>query len=350
MARGNGAAGCLEAKAGTRGGAVPTFAAEFSRLAHELARRRRFVLTTHIRPDGDALGSAIALKLILEAAGADVYLWHAEGDPYGFDTLALPGVRWHSGCPVDIESRTAVILDCATRERAAAGDELESALSVLQLDHHASNPRFAAINAVGADAPSTTFLIAGLADKLGVAITPEIALPLYYGLWTDTGGFRYANATPEAHAMRARLAACLGPERYDALEAEFNNVPESFRAYAARGDEARRVIAPEVLFVALGQDDCAASEVDPQDQKSANDEVLNVIQERPARLHALWYEMADGTRSVSLRCQSKRVDCAALALSFGGGGHTAAAGFTTTDDRDTVAAAIALWVAKTYDA
>jgi phosphoesterase RecJ-like protein len=304
-----------------------------------VASSGRFCLTTHIHPDGDAIGSTLALKALLEARGDDVVLWHAEGTPAGFE--ALGEHVWLTECPADIAERVAIVLDSATEERTACDlGELAQATIVLALDHHKSNSRFASINAVSPDAPATAVLVTALADILGVELTESIARPLYYGLWTDTGGLRYANATPEAHALHARLAAALGAEAYAALDAELTHIPASWQAYGDLGLAHAREIAPGLLFSALGPADAAACDLDPENQKQANDVALNLIQERPARLHVLWYELSDGYRSVSLRCQSKQTDCAALAAQFGGGGHAAAAGFTTSDSSDQVAAAI----------
>jgi phosphoesterase RecJ-like protein len=344
MARGSGANGHHAAQAASRStvcsSAELALDVAFEELAELLASHASFCLTTHVSPDGDAIGSSLALAAILRSQGANVYLWHTEGDPTGFDVLGQES--WCSGPPVDMHNRVAVVLDCSSPERAACDmAAFAEAISVVSVDHHASNTCFSDLDVVGPDAASTCSLLTRLADRMGVTLTPEMALPLYYGLWQDTGGLRYSNATPAEHALRDRLAAVLGPEAHASLEAALSYVPDSWHAYAALALDRISEIAPGVHFTSLDQADVAACAVPDAELGGANDTALDAILELPGRLHVFWYEKPDGTGSVSLRCNSDATDCSEIALAMGGGGHKAAAGFTPQGSRDETIAAIA---------
>src|SRR5919201_3879162 len=178
---------------------------ELAAVADAIRERDRFLLTTHENPDGDALGSLLAMKLALDQLGKDSIMVLYGDAPlpgeYQFMPLAELRRRW----PDDVSERSLVALDCANESRIADPDVLGRVPFTINIDHHHDNTRFGDVNVVVADASSTSEILRDLFDELGVELTPEIAEPLYIALVTDTGRFQYANTTPKALRLAADL-------------------------------------------------------------------------------------------------------------------------------------------------
>src|ERR671934_1944322 len=174
-------------------------------VAQALRDHDRFLLVTHENPDGDALGSLLAMKLALEQLGKDVVMSLYGGAPlpgeYAF--MALEGLRrdW----PEDAEARVLLAVDCANESRIADPSILQRAPLVVNVDHHHDNTRFGAVNLVVPKASSTGEVLRDVFIELGVRLTPEIAEALYIALVTDTGRFQYTNTTPKALRLAAEL-------------------------------------------------------------------------------------------------------------------------------------------------
>jgi phosphoesterase RecJ-like protein len=163
-----------------------------------------FMVTFHRRPDGDALGSALALRLWLERRGvrADVVNAHGVPEPFGF----LPSAdRVLTAPPADLTGHTAVVLDTPMASRAGIpGDALSAASVVINLDHHPGNARFGDINVVDPSASSVALMVHELLPT-NPAITRDIASALYVGVMTDTGGFRFGNTDERTLRAAAEL-------------------------------------------------------------------------------------------------------------------------------------------------
>jgi phosphoesterase RecJ-like protein len=159
-----------------------------------------FLITFHARPDGDALGSALGLRLWLESRGcrAEVVSSHGVPDPFGF----LPSAdRVLTSHPVDLTDYTAVVLDTPDATRAAISrDALDGARITVNIDHHPGNGQFGDVNVVDTSASSAALMVYELLPN-GPAMTPDIASALYVGVMTDTGGFRFGNT--DARTLRA---------------------------------------------------------------------------------------------------------------------------------------------------
>src|SRR5919201_1200599 len=165
----------------------------------------RFLLTTHENPDGDALGSLLATKLVLDQLGKDAVMVLYGDVPlpgeYQFMPLAELRRRW----PDDVSERVLVAVDCANESRIADPEILGRVLLTINIDHHHDNTRFGDVNLVVADASSTGEILRDVFRELGVALTPEIAEALYTALVTDTGRFQYQNTTPKAFGLAKEL-------------------------------------------------------------------------------------------------------------------------------------------------
>src|SRR6266550_2414677 len=183
-----------------------TPATDREQVVEELRLGEKFLLTTHENPDGDALGSLVAMHEILELMGKDNVMFMSAEEfplPYEYRELPLDGVSHE--LPPDAEERTIVFLDCGNIDRMPVTFLRRDAAHIVNIDHHHDNTEFGTANLVVGGASCTAEIIYGLTEDLGVELTREIAEALYVGLVTDTGKFQYQNTTSASHRMAADL-------------------------------------------------------------------------------------------------------------------------------------------------
>src|SRR5262245_21640323 len=162
-------------------------------VADALREHDRFLLVTHENPDGDALGSILGMKLVLDRLGKDSAMYLSGQAPLPAEYRFMNLEELQRVLPADAGERVLFALDCANESRLGEGQAaLESASVVINVDHHHDNSRFGKVNLVVADASSTGEIVRDLTAELGVELTPEIAEALYIALVTDTGRFPYA--------------------------------------------------------------------------------------------------------------------------------------------------------------
>src|SRR5579875_3187826 len=200
------AAGSARRADGVSPGTVPVQQWESAVVALDTATE--ICLACHVRPDGDALGSMLALAQALRARGAATVIASFGDRPFEVPRLLrfLPGTELLRP-PEAVPARPDVMItfDVSSVDRLGVlADRAGRAGELIVLDHHASNPGFGTINLIDPGAAATAVLAAQLIDRLGVALTAGIATGLYTGLATDTGSFRFS-ATPAVHQLAARL-------------------------------------------------------------------------------------------------------------------------------------------------
>ena len=182
-----------------------TTASELAAVADAIRSNDRFVITTHENPDGDALGSLLAMKLALDQLGKDAEMVLVGDAPlpgeYAFMPLEELRRRW----PDDVSERVLLALDCANESRIADPEVLGRVPLSIDVDHHHDNTRFGQINLIVADASSTGEVLRDIFRELGLELTPHLAEALYIALVTDTGRFQYTNTTPKALRLAAEL-------------------------------------------------------------------------------------------------------------------------------------------------
>src|ERR687888_1035326 len=180
---------------------------ELAAVADAIRSHDRFLIVTHENPDGDALGSLLAMKLALDALGKDseMYLYGDAPLPREYAFMPLDGLR-RERPPPDAAERVLIALDCANEQRLGPDlTLLERAPLTIDVDHHHDNSRFGDVNLIVADASSTGEVLRDVLEELGVDLTPEIAQALYIAVVTDTGRFQYTNTTPKALRLAAEL-------------------------------------------------------------------------------------------------------------------------------------------------
>src|SRR3954453_2748389 len=172
----------------------------------ELRGASKLVAVTHENPDGDALGSLVAMTHVLLALGKDCLPFIDQRDlplPREYRFLATDGLL--NAPPEDLDERTIVFLDCGNLERTAPKALRHPGMRTVNIDHHHDNTMFGTVNLVEPQASCTAEIVWDLMQGLGVSPTRQIAEALYGGLITDTGRFMYENTSPRAHRMAAEL-------------------------------------------------------------------------------------------------------------------------------------------------
>ncbi|HXM86439.1 MAG TPA: DHH family phosphoesterase, partial [Solirubrobacteraceae bacterium] len=199
-----------------------------------IAEDQRFVLATHEHPDGDALGSLVAMQELLSGLGKDSLMFVSPGDlplPSEYSMFLLESAIHEP--PADIATRTVVFLDCGNIDRNSAA-VLRDGARLLNIDHHHDNTRFGTINHVVADASCTAEVVWDLMHGLGVAPRGAVADALYIGLVTDTGRFMYENTGQTAHLMAADLIDA-GVQVHEIYRRVYEGMPYGKLALLARG-------------------------------------------------------------------------------------------------------------------
>ncbi len=326
---------------------------DWASLLDLLRNRDRFVLTSHVRPDCDALGSELGLAGILEALGKDVRIVNAQATP--------PNLKWidpegrieslqEKVRPADLADRDLfVVLDTsAWAQLGAMGDVAKSMRhNVVVIDHHVSEDDLSDMWFKDTSAEATARIVYEIGLRLRVPFTERIATPLYAGLSTDTGGFRFPSVSGESFRVAARLvdAGASPPAIYRELFeqdtlARLHLVGRTI-AGATTAHDGR------VIYSQVRQADIKEVGALPADTEDLVNLTLTV---KGTEVAAILIEQPDGRIKTSFRSRGP-VDCSALAGTFGGGGHKAAAGaildgpFEVAHER-VVAAVDQAWLAR----
>lgn len=303
----------------------------------ELRSAQRLIVSTHENPDGDALGSLVAMQRILTRLGKDSLMYIDGSDlplPHEYTFLALG--EHISSPPDDLEQRTIVFLDCGNLERNPAEALKRAGGTIVNIDHHHDNTRFGTANLVDPSASCTAEIVWALMHGLGVKPDLPIAEALYVGLITDTGRFMYENTGPRAHRMAAELIDA-GVDVQRIYRRVYEDVPYGKLALLARGlAKAQRFDGGRLTLTSLSAEDYRDSGAEESYSEGVVDHLRAV---RGTAVAALVRDrMSNGAgdgrrlRKVSLRASDERVDVSRIARAQGGGGHRQAAGFQTTLD------------------
>jgi bifunctional oligoribonuclease and PAP phosphatase NrnA len=300
-----------------------------------LAGARQVVLACHVGPDGDALGSMLALGLALRSRGTEVFCSWGEPELCVPTSLALvPGQELlvpPAGLPAAPE--LLVTLDTGSLDRLGLIQaQAAAATDILVVDHHASNTGFGTVHLVDVAAAATAVLVAELVDRLDVPLDREIATGVYVGLVTDTGSFKYVATTPAVHRLAARLLET--GLRHDLLSRALYDT-NSFGYVQLLGAGLSRVRLDVAAARGLGlvwtwttPEDLHRYGVDVSQIEGMID-VVRTAEEAEVALVAKGD--VNGTIKVSMRSKGQ-IDVGAICVGLGGGGHVYAAGFTSYDD------------------
>jgi bifunctional oligoribonuclease and PAP phosphatase NrnA len=295
-------------------------------LLDRIRQGSRFLLTSHISPDGDAIGSALALARMLRGMGKSATVWMHDAAPAIY--APLPGaarIVVGSAAPADFPASfdLVVALECPSLGRSGLEAELQ-ALPVVNVDHHLGNEHYGAVNWVDTAAPACSEMVFRIARALECQLDADTATLLYLGLVTDTGNFRFSNATAAAFdGAAAMVRAGARPEQVAQWLYESNPVAairlqgEMLRSLALHhGGRIATVLLTAEMFARA-----AAT--------AADSEGLIDIPRSIAGVEAvgLLREVGANRYKVSLRSRGS-TNVESIARGYGGGGHLNAAGFT----------------------
>ena len=296
---------------------------KLDQIGRVLRENERFAVLSHVRPDGDALGSQLALALSLQQLGKKVRVWNEDGmlEKYSFlprgDLLTKPP---HTAEDVD----AAIALDTAIQNRlGTAFTAVRSAKIWINIDHHLSNPAYGDLVHVDPTAPATGQIIFDLIKSQGFPFDREIAENLYAAISTDTGSFQYPKTSARTFEVAAELV-CTGIDVGQLSQQLYENYPRR-RVELLR--ELLRTMRFErdgrVASFSLSLQTAAELQVLPEDNEGLIDHLRAI---RGVIVAVFFEELADGKVRVSMRSKSDAVDVCAICQKFGGGGHTLAAG------------------------
>jgi len=304
---------------------------EQEQVVSELRAADKLLLTTHENPDGDALGSLLAMHDILTQLGKDSLMYMSPDEfPLPWEYRGLQFDKLAGTPPGDVAERTIVFLDCGNIDRMPVDFLQADGLRILNIDHHHDNTRFGTVNLVCPVASCTAEMVWRIAAELHAEITPKIAKSLYVGLVTDTGRFMYENTTPLAHRMAAELIEA-GVEPHKVYRELYEDLPFRRLQLLQRALSSIERHDDGVLTIAhLTKRDYEETGALETDSEGVVDHMRAVEGTRVAVLvRELLADDREGMRKVSLRATDGSVDVSRLARAFGGGGHPQAAGFST---------------------
>jgi phosphoesterase RecJ-like protein len=286
-------------------------------------------LACHVNPDGDALGSTLALHHVLRAAGHRSVASFSEPFVIAPHYRELPGLdRLVPPDRFPREPDVMVTFDCgALRRLADLAPNAKAARELVVIDHHVSNDRYGTINVIDPEAAASAVLVRRLIAALDLPLTRDAAICLYAALICDTGRFQYESTTASVFELARELCA------FDVPVAPLTRTLFEEHRFAylqllstALG-RAELVADKRFVWTVVTQDDLRAHGVTFEEIEGLIDIVRRTSE---AEVTCVLKEAADGTLRVSLRSLGD-VDVCAIAASEGGGGHRFAAGFTTDD-------------------
>ncbi len=303
-----------------------------------IREHQEFAITAHARPDGDSLGSELALAAALKQLGKQVEIVNADPHPQAY--LGLPGID-HIRRDRRLRGKYDAVFVLETNELARTGLTGLDQHFIINIDHHRNTLPFGNLNFVDANAAAVGEIIFELIRQLGVLITPDIATNLYVAILTDTGSFQFSNTT--AHTFRvAEQLVLAGAKPAEIAQSVYMSHPKSKLRLLARVLETLALDPSErIAWVLLTQEMLKETGANPTETEGLVNYPLSL---EGVVAVAFFREEGSNRYRVSLRSKDN-FDVASVAEYFGGGGHTNAAGLwvdgTFEEVRDKVIAQVA---------
>ncbi len=297
--------------------------ATFSQIGSALRDNQSFAILSHVRPDGDALGSQLAVALSLQALGKDVMVWNEDGllEKYNF----LPGGSRLTRPPLDPQDfDIAIALDTATENRLGlAANSIRRAKTWINIDHHRSNPGYGDLVYIDPNSPATGQILFELIQNQKLPMDPAIAENLFVAISTDTGSFQYPNTTARTFEIGAELVR---------IGIDVGRVSQLlYEDYPRRRTELLRELLSTMRFEANDRIASFSLSLSTASRLGTKAEDTEGLIDHLRAIHGVivaifFEELLDGKVRVSVRSKSEAVDVSAICQKFGGGGHKLAAG------------------------
>ena len=281
-----------------------------------LKAAKKLVIVSHVSPDGDTLGSSLALMHALCMLGKEVIM-NVDDDistVYSF----LPGIaEYRRFAPEEsVDADLLVIVDASSADRAGNALDVVKSPAVLNIDHHKTNTRFADYLYLDSDAAATAEIIYSLLLEMGIKLTRDIATCIYEGIYTDTGSFKYSNTTSNTLKTAA-----------DLLKYGVNPslISDNMELKSRSQVEMLRKVLETLTFLKDGKIAYIEIPLELYDHNVETDTFISYPRYvEGVEIALLFKQVEENLTRVSFR--SKEIDVAKIALSFGGGGHKKAAG------------------------
>jgi len=290
-----------------------------AQVGDEIRKRQRFVLSSHVRPDGDAIGSQLAMAYALWSLGKDVRI--VNRDPAPGPLSVFPGVnRIEVATRIDDPGDAVIVMECGDLTRTGV-EGLERGF-VINIDHHLGNTGYGAVNWFDASAAACSEMVFDLVGELGVPLTPEIATHVYIAIITDTGSFHYSNISPRTFDIcRQCVEAGIDPPSIAGAIFNSNNLGrlKLFGAVLSwMGLDAPGRVATLCVNQKLARE-CGGTYEDTEG-------IVNLpLTVKEIEAVAFFKEAGPDDWRVSMRSKGE-VDVNAIAKEYGGGGHKNASG------------------------
>jgi phosphoesterase RecJ-like protein len=292
------------------------------RIVEALRQSQTICVAGHMRPDGDCVGSQLALTLALQNEGKKVICWNEDHIPQKYEFLDRDGIiqKPRKGKKFDC----VIAADAATFERlGSVGRRIADRKLLINIDHHESNTRFGDLNWVSAHEPSTGELIFRLLKVAKWPITNRIADCLFTAVSTDTGSFQYPSTRPGTYHVAGELVR-RGADLARICDEVYQSYPLS-RARLLRHVYSHFHLThqDQIAYFWLKRADFARTGADSSDSEGLIDHIRAIA---PVVVACVFEELEPELSRISLRSKSDKVNVNTIAAQFGGGGHPAAAG------------------------
>jgi phosphoesterase RecJ-like protein len=294
-------------------------------IGSEIRARQRFLLTSHARPDGDSIGSQLAMAFALDALGKDVRIINADAAPeHYFEFPGLDRIEIAQEVPADAAADTVIVMECGDLTR--TGVRGFEGRFIINIDHHVGNRMYGAINWFDESAAACGEMVFEVIKALGVPLTVEIATHIYLAILTDTGSFHHSNITPRTFEIcRQTVEAGVSPAAMARRVFDSNSFGK-LKLIGALLDRMELLDGGRLAVLYLDDAMLEACGCTHNDTEG----VINLpLTAREIQAVVFFKAAADGAVRVSMRSKYD-VDVRLVAAAFGGGGHKNAAGFTVS--------------------
>ncbi len=306
---------------------------ELKKIVEVIRENESFFITSHIRPDGDSIGSQLALKRILEKLGKEVTIANHDPAPKTYDFLSgRESIKQE--LPKNREFDVAFVLDSPELSRLGSTKEtIKKAKVIINIDHHLGNKKFGKYNYVNTKASAVGEEIYELTKVIGFKIDREIALCLYVGILTDTGSFRQSNTTSRSHEIVADLMKIgdLKPAQITHQVYE-TQLPSAIKLLSMTLDTLERSEDGQIAWMTITDEMFKETGT----TKAETENFINYVRSvKGSEVAILFTELAKDEVKVSFRSKSS-ADVNRIAKTFGGGGHLRASACTIKGDLEEV--------------
>lgn len=306
---------------------------EMDRILSTIEKNNKFLITSHMDPDGDSIGSQLGLYHALRDAGKETVIVNQGAIPSKYYFLDPDGVIKSRPEGIEFEPRVVFIIECPSLERIGFVRDLipDSAITI-NIDHHPDNSQYADIDLVEPESSAAGEIIYFMLESGGYEITPEIAGQLYAAIAADTGGFRFRSTTARGMKIASELIQ-RGADPKFISDCLFNNFsPETIRLMGSTLASLKLEADGSIGYVTITLNDLKGSGADLQNSEGFVDFTLAIS---GIMLGLLFKEVSQDEVKVSVRSQNG-LDAAAFAGMFDGGGHANAAGFRLQGPLDNI--------------